>query len=292
MNACLLGSTESTKALVEHGADINAFDANRATALMLAAGNGHDECVRTLIEFGEDLTRCLWQFASGFSVCSPTSEVVCCAHRPGADFTPENYYGNTALQLAMLKQRVGCIRLLLAATNRARDKLGDSMIEAIYNQDRLTVRSVFVASSPQAAAPTMMGLFLRVFTLWWSLQVRNALHLGAYFDHKHTQTGEDAMDVAFKVGYLVNIELLRGAKRLQQDRTLAVSLADACKRGIVAQVKRIVELNKFDAQTRVPADGFWSLCTAAEYNQVECARYLVEEVSFWFLRRHDGSFCR
>jgi hypothetical protein len=86
------------------------------------------------------------------------------------------------------------------------------------------------------------------------------------------------MDVAYKVGYIVNIELLRGAKRLQQNRTLAVSLADACKRGVLAQVKRIVELNKFDPQTRVPADGYWSLCTAAEYNQVECARYLIVEV--------------
>lgn len=41
----------------------------------------------------------------------------------------------------MFKQRVGSIRLLLAATNRARDAMGDEMIQALYNQDRHTVRT-------------------------------------------------------------------------------------------------------------------------------------------------------
>lgn len=58
----------------------------------------------------------------------------------GADITPENYFGRTALQTAMHKGRIGAIRLLLTATNRRRDKMGDDMIDAIRRQDRHTVR--------------------------------------------------------------------------------------------------------------------------------------------------------
>jgi uncharacterized protein len=78
MNACLLGSTESTRALVEHGADINAFDANRSTALMLAAGNGHDECVRALIELGELYSRFPIGWDGGRQSASPDFMLYCC----------------------------------------------------------------------------------------------------------------------------------------------------------------------------------------------------------------------
>ena len=61
-----------------------------------------------------------------------------------------------------------------------------------------------------------------------------------YFDHRHTKTREEALDVAHKVGYLVNIELLRGAKRSQQDRVLAESMGSACKRGVLGQVSYCV----------------------------------------------------
>jgi hypothetical protein len=50
-------------------------------------------------------------------------------------------------------------------------------------------------------------------------------------------TGEEALNAAYKVGYIVNIELLRGAKRSQQERTLAESLADAARRGNVNQAR-------------------------------------------------------
>ena len=109
-------------------------------------------------------------------------------------------------------------------------------------------------------------------------QVRNAIHFGAYWDHRHTKTGEIALDVAFKVGNIVNIELLRGAKVAQQDRTLVESLADACKRGNLNQVKRIVELNKLDPLMKVPSTGSWSMCYAAECNHVHVVQYLVESV--------------
>ena len=133
MTACLLGSTLSTVALLEYGADKNAFDANRTTALMHACGNGNDECVRALLDAGT--LPCL-PLTSIVQVLGVFKFIVVA----GADFTPENYFGKTALQQSMHKQRVGCIRLLLAATNRARDRLGDAMIDALYTQDRLVVR--------------------------------------------------------------------------------------------------------------------------------------------------------
>lgn len=59
ITACILGSTESTMALIESGADINAFDSTRSNALMHAGANGNDECVRALLEAGKWQVRCV-----------------------------------------------------------------------------------------------------------------------------------------------------------------------------------------------------------------------------------------
>lgn len=64
MLSCLIGSTLATTALIEHGAQIDAYDVNRTTALMHAASNGNDECVRALLDAGGS-----WHRVCCMSVC-------------------------------------------------------------------------------------------------------------------------------------------------------------------------------------------------------------------------------
>ena len=52
MMAAGLGRTETVKALIELGADVNAKHKNGATALMAAAGQGHTEIVDILKQAG------------------------------------------------------------------------------------------------------------------------------------------------------------------------------------------------------------------------------------------------
>ncbi len=63
MLSCLIGSTLATTALIEHGAQIDAYDVNRTTALMHAASNGNDECVRALLDAGGNVCMSVYMCA-------------------------------------------------------------------------------------------------------------------------------------------------------------------------------------------------------------------------------------
>ena len=55
MQAALDGDTESVKALINQGADINQKDDNGRTALMFAVLNRHYEAMKVLLEHGADV---------------------------------------------------------------------------------------------------------------------------------------------------------------------------------------------------------------------------------------------
>ena len=55
MRAALDGDTETVKALIHQGADINQRDDNGRTALMFAVINSHYETMRVLLEYGADV---------------------------------------------------------------------------------------------------------------------------------------------------------------------------------------------------------------------------------------------
>jgi len=48
--------TDSAKALLEHGADVNAIAKDGGTALLLAASSGDSETVRNLLSKGADVS--------------------------------------------------------------------------------------------------------------------------------------------------------------------------------------------------------------------------------------------
>ena len=55
MQAALDGDTETVKALIHQGADINQRDDNGRTALMFAVINMHYETMKVLLEYGADI---------------------------------------------------------------------------------------------------------------------------------------------------------------------------------------------------------------------------------------------
>ena len=54
MKACQDGHELCVRALLEVGADINYMPPNGPTALMMACQNGHEQCTRALLEAGAD----------------------------------------------------------------------------------------------------------------------------------------------------------------------------------------------------------------------------------------------
>ena len=66
MRAALNGQTETVKALLLSGADVNARNHEGRTALMFAIVNLHTSTVQTLLEFGADVNvqAGLWLYAS------------------------------------------------------------------------------------------------------------------------------------------------------------------------------------------------------------------------------------
>ena len=55
MQAGAKGETETLKALIDEGADVNAGDKEGWTALMWPAGRGHTETVKALLEAEADV---------------------------------------------------------------------------------------------------------------------------------------------------------------------------------------------------------------------------------------------
>ena len=55
ISAARSGKTGSVRALIKRGANVNARDKDRATALMRAIVNGHEDTARLLIKSGADV---------------------------------------------------------------------------------------------------------------------------------------------------------------------------------------------------------------------------------------------
>ena len=55
MTAARNGKADAIKALLTHGANVNARDAHGQTALMWAAARNNGEAIRVLVEFGGDI---------------------------------------------------------------------------------------------------------------------------------------------------------------------------------------------------------------------------------------------
>jgi ankyrin repeat protein len=142
MYAAVRGSVESVKLLLKHGADPNAANDAKATALLWCAGDLHK--VRLLVDHGASL--------NVKSDLGNTPLIVAAAHAEstsvvefllvhGADLKAKNKRGYTALHSAVGAGNPATVKLLVASfdTSRAIRDLSSSVINAPFSSFRLTI---------------------------------------------------------------------------------------------------------------------------------------------------------
>src|SRR5918999_3203176 len=118
MCAALEGHTETVKALLRKGADVNAKDATGRTALMFAVVNLHDETVKVLLEHGADVNARADDGATPLMLAATCGdpEIVQALLNRGADLNGSFVQtGKTALVLAEEHGYTGIAELLRQA---------------------------------------------------------------------------------------------------------------------------------------------------------------------------------
>jgi hypothetical protein len=134
VSAAREGETESVRALLRHGAQVNTKDDSGATALLAAASNGHGETVQLLISAGADVkarnnigrTALLSAVANGYV------EIVRVLMKAGADVNAKDEDQKTALLLAASAGHAEITQLLIqsGAEVNAASASGDTALMA------------------------------------------------------------------------------------------------------------------------------------------------------------------
>jgi ankyrin repeat protein len=147
MGAAVRGHTESVRALLEKGADVNAKGNTGRTALMEAALEGYTDTVRTLLEKGADVnakdnmgwTPLFW------AAFSRRTDTVRALLEKGADVNAKNKYDDTPLIHAAYAGDTDTVAVLLekGADVNAKDDMGrTALIEAARQGRTETVRAL------------------------------------------------------------------------------------------------------------------------------------------------------
>jgi hypothetical protein len=136
-SAAMNGDVAGIKRLLKKGVDINTFQDQRMTALLLAISNGKIHVAEFLIEAGADVNLkdnrgCT---ALGFASATGQTQVVKMLIDAGADVNAQDDQGRTALMLASAAGSIEIVRLLIdaGANIRTRDNMGrDAYMVATY----------------------------------------------------------------------------------------------------------------------------------------------------------------
>ena len=147
MGAAVRGHTETVRALLEKGAEVNAKGNTGRTALMEAALEGYTETVRTLLEKGAEVNakdNAGWTplFWAAFSRRTDTVRALL---EKGADVNAKNKYDDTALIHAAYAGDTDTVAVLLekGAEVNAKDDMGKTaLIEAARQGRTETVRAL------------------------------------------------------------------------------------------------------------------------------------------------------
>jgi hypothetical protein len=117
VSAAREGEAESVRALLRHGAQVNAKDDSGATALLAAASNGHGETVQLLISAGADVNarNNIGRTALLSAAANRYAEIVRTLMKAGADVNAKDEDGKTALLLAASAGHAEITQLLIQA---------------------------------------------------------------------------------------------------------------------------------------------------------------------------------
>ena len=146
IRASAKGDLAQVKKLVEGGADVNAMDSSRRTALLEAAWGGHNDVAKFLIERGASINAA---DSSGFTPLMRAAEeghtaVVNLLLKKGANVnTRGNVRGSTPLMLAAERGELKIIELLLQnrANINAVDQFEETALARAYRAEQLKVVS-------------------------------------------------------------------------------------------------------------------------------------------------------
>ena len=157
-SAAALGYLEVVRMLLEAGADMNAENQDRSTALMFAAHNGHLEVVQVLLEAGADKNAAKQDGATALMLAAEDGhlEVVQLLLEAGADKNAATQDGTTALMLAARDGHFEVVRMLLEAgaeTNAATQD-GETALMAAARDGHLEVVQVLLKAGADKSAAT------------------------------------------------------------------------------------------------------------------------------------------
>jgi len=117
VSAAREGEAESVRALLRHGAQVNAKDDSGATALLAAASNGRGETVKLLISAGADVNarNNIGRTALLSAAANRYAEIVRTLTKAGADVNAKDEDQKTALMLAASAGHAEITQLLIQA---------------------------------------------------------------------------------------------------------------------------------------------------------------------------------
>lgn len=137
--AAQTGDALTLTQLLEQGIDVNVQDEQDHTALILAASNGHHQCVALLLEAGAKITSrfnpSYFRDALSWAIIKDSSHYLSLFLAAGGNPNGQDSNGKTPLKVAAQQASPDCLKLLLAAG--AKPKLGsdrgyDLLLSAVH----------------------------------------------------------------------------------------------------------------------------------------------------------------
>jgi uncharacterized protein len=148
------GASEELHSLLEKGGDPNALDGEGMSAMMMAAGRGHLECVQVLVKHGADIhlkDKRKGLSALKFAVGEGRVEVARYLLDQGADVNEADNFGRTGLMFAAGQGSIPMVELFLsrgADVNR-KDVYENTALTNAEDMERWEIRDMLLRAGAE-----------------------------------------------------------------------------------------------------------------------------------------------